>query len=105
MRKGAADGGVGPGTIGALHGIERDLIKKLLWFPSVVDQVAQSLRPHQLADYLFDLANQYSTFFNELPVLKAEPAVRASRLSLCDLVARTLAKGLGLLGIEVLEQM
>ena len=42
---------------------------------------------------------------HDLPVLKAEPALRASRLALCELVARTLQTGLGLLGIEVLERM
>jgi arginyl-tRNA synthetase len=105
LRNSLSDGGVGPGPVAGLHAIERDLIKKLLWFPTVVEQVVQSLRPHQLADYLFDLANQYSTFFDKLPVLKGEPEVRASRLTLCELVARTLQTGLGLLGIEVVERM
>ena len=61
--------------------------------------------PHLLADYLYELATAFSTFYAEHPVLKAEPAVRASRLLLADLVARVLAEGLGLLGIEVLERM
>jgi arginyl-tRNA synthetase len=94
-----------PGPIGALAPIERELIKKLLWYPTVVEQVAQSLRPHQLAEYLYEMANQFSTFYSELPVLKAEPEVRDGRLALCDLTARTLKSGLALLGIEVLEQM
>jgi arginyl-tRNA synthetase len=94
-----------PGPIGELAPIERELIKKLLWYPTVVEQVAQSLRPHQLAEYLFEAANQFSTFYSELPVLKAEPAVRDARLALCELTARTLQSGLALLGIEVLERM
>ena len=94
-----------PGHIAALETVERDLVKKVLWLPTVVETVVQSLRPHQLAEYLFDLANTFSTFYSELSVLKAEPELRASRLALCELVARALQTGLGLLGIEVLERM
>jgi arginyl-tRNA synthetase len=94
-----------PGKITTLLPVERDLIKKVLWFPTVVETVAQSLRPHQLAEYLYDLANTFSSFYNDAPVLKAEPELRASRLALCELVARTLQTGLNLLGIEVLERM
>ena len=96
---------VAPGPLGALQPIERELVKKLLWFPTVVDAVAASARPHQLAEYLFELANQFSTFYSELSVLKAEPELRAARLALCDLVSRTLQTGLDLLGIEVIERM
>jgi arginyl-tRNA synthetase len=59
-----------------------------------------------LTTYLFDLANAFSTFFEQCPVLKAEsPALREGRLVLCDLTARTLKQGLELLGIEVVEKM
>jgi arginyl-tRNA synthetase len=52
------------------------------------------------------LANEFSTFFENCPVLKAESDQRRdSRLALCDLTARTLKFGLGLLGIEVVERM
>jgi arginyl-tRNA synthetase len=55
---------------------------------------------------LFDLANAFSTFFEECPVLKAESTARRdSRLAICDLTARTLKFGLGLLGIEVVDRM
>jgi arginyl-tRNA synthetase len=95
-----------PGELGqALEPVERELVKRLLWFPAAVERVAVELRPHTLADYLYELADAFSTFYNEHPVLKAEPAVRASRLALCQLVARTLQTGLDLLGIEVLERM
>ena len=63
-------------------------------------------RPNQLTGYLFDLANRYSTFFEQCPVLRAESeALRQSRLLLCDLTARTIQKGLELLGIQVVEKM
>jgi arginyl-tRNA synthetase len=94
-----------PGPIAALSPVERDLVLKLLWFPAAVEQAADTARPHGLCDYLFELANAFSGFYSTHPVLKADAATRAARLSLCDLVARTLRIGLDLLGIEVLDRM
>jgi arginyl-tRNA synthetase len=59
-----------------------------------------------MTSYLFELANKYSTFFENCPVLKAETdELRTSRLMLCDLTARAIKQGLELLGIDVVEQM
>jgi arginyl-tRNA synthetase len=64
------------------------------------------LKPNILTDYLFELANRFSTFFEGCPVLKAEsPERRDSRLALGDLTARTLKFGLDLLGIAVVDRM
>jgi arginyl-tRNA synthetase len=88
------------------HPAERGLGVRLLRLPEVLDLAASDLKPNILTDYLFDLANAFSTFFEECPVLKAEPAGRRdSRLALCDLTARTLKFGLGLLGIDIVERM
>jgi arginyl-tRNA synthetase len=85
---------------------ERALGLKLLQLGEALDLAVVDYRPSQLTGYLFELAECYSTFYEACPVLKAEgPAVRDSRLLLCDLTARTIAKGLELLGIEVVEQM
>jgi arginyl-tRNA synthetase len=85
---------------------ERALALELLRFSEVFDLVLADYRPNQLTSYLFGLADKYSTFFENCPVLKADtPALRDSRLLLCDLTARTIAKGLELLGIEVVEKM
>lgn len=85
---------------------ERALALAILRFAETLEQVVVDYRPNLLTDYLFDLANRYSTFFEHCPVLKAETdALRASRLMLCDLTARTLRQGLWLLGIEVVEKM
>jgi len=85
---------------------ERALGLEVLRFAEAIDLVVTDYRPNQLTAYLFDLANRYSTFFEECPVLKAETdRLRQSRLLLCDLTARTIRKGLELLGIEVVEQM
>ena len=105
LRKAKAEGGGEPGAIGALEPAERALLTKLYDYGAAVEAVARETRPHLLCDYLYDVAGAFSTFYNEHPVLKAEPAVRASRLQLCALTARALRDGLGLLGIDVLDRM
>jgi len=105
LRKAETEAGAKPGPIGALAPAERALASKLLGFDEAVEQVARTTRPHLLAEYLFDLSQAFSTFFNECPVLKAEPSVRDGRLTLCAQTAETLKRGLDLLGIEVLERM
>jgi arginyl-tRNA synthetase len=85
---------------------ERVLALTLLRFDAVVESVAEALEPHRLCTYLFELAQAYTAFFEACPVLRApSEAVRRSRLAMCELTARTLALGLGLLGIRVVEQM
>jgi arginyl-tRNA synthetase len=85
---------------------ERALGLELLRFGEALDLVVADYRPNQLTGYLFELANCYSTFFENCPVLRAEtPELRQSRLVLCDLTARTIRQGLALLGIEVVEKM
>jgi arginyl-tRNA synthetase len=96
----------GQHTIAFASAIERGLGMKLLQFEEALEQAIADYRPNQLTTYLFELAEQFSTFFQECPVLKAESnELRASRLLLCDLTARTIAKGLELLGIQVVEKM
>jgi arginyl-tRNA synthetase len=85
---------------------ERELALQVVRLPEMLDLVASELRPNILADYLFGLANSFSGFFENCPVLKAPtPESRQSRLALCDLTARTLRRGLELLGIGVVERM
>jgi arginyl-tRNA synthetase len=85
---------------------ERGLGLELLRFAEALESVAADYRPNQLTSYLFELANRYSTFFEACPVLRAESdELRRSRLLLCDLTARTIQKGLELLGIQVVDKM
>ncbi|GAB3758323.1 arginine--tRNA ligase [Yimella radicis] len=85
---------------------ERDLALKVLEFGSVVNQVGESLEPHKLAAYLFELATTFTAFYEACPVLKAEDAaVRDSRLALCRLTLEVLTRGLSLLGIQAPQQM
>ncbi|MCX4666499.1 arginine--tRNA ligase [Streptomyces sp. NBC_01381] len=84
---------------------ERALALELLAFGSVVTSVAETLEFHKLATYLYSLASAFTTFYEKCPVLRSEGETRQSRLVLCDLTARTLELGLGLLGIESPDQM
>ncbi len=81
------------------------LAKKLLGFAEVVPAILDGFRPNVLANYLYELAAVYHAFYEESPVLTAPEPLRGTRLTLCDGFARTLALGLGLLGIGVPERM
>jgi len=112
---GAAGGtGVGTGAEAAARrsdvaitaGPERALALRLLSFGAVVTQLGETAEPHRLCAYLFDVASLFTTFYEECPVLKAEPAsLRASRLALCVLTLDVLTKGLDLLGVPIPERM
>ena len=84
---------------------ERALGLKLLQYAETVPLVLEEFRPNILANYLYELANTYHSFYEACPVIKADPANRASRLLLSDITARTLAHGLSLLGIGCPEKM
>ena len=74
---------------------ERALAIELLRFSEALGETVASYRPNHLTAYLFELANKFSNFYNDCPVLKAESdAVRNSRLLLSDLTARTIRIGL-----------
>ena len=85
---------------------ERDLALRLLRFDAAVWEMIDSLSPHKLCTYLFDLASDFTAFYEHCPVLKADDDTqRDSRLALCDATARILQQGLELLGIRAPEQM
>ncbi len=88
------------------HPAERALGLELLRLSEALEATAIERRPNLLTGYLFQLADCYSAFYEQCPVLKADSeASRASRLLLCDLTANTLRLGLALLGIDVVEKM
>jgi len=84
---------------------ERALALKLLQYPETVPLVLEDFRPNLLANYLYELANAFHSFYEACPVLKSTPEIRAVRLGICALTGRTLAHGLSLLGIRCPEQM
>lgn len=104
-RKAQNEGAATADSVTIVEPAERRLARRLLDYAAAVETVARTARPHHLCEYLFDLAGAVSTFYTEVPVLKAQPEARASRLKLLALVAETLKHGLSLLGIEVPERM
>ncbi|MDB1123445.1 arginine--tRNA ligase [Vibrio algarum] len=85
---------------------EKALIAKLLQFEEAVQSVAREGQPHIMCSYLFELAGQFSSFYEACPILVAEStSIKQSRLKLAALTAKTIKQGLSLLGIETLERM
>ena len=85
--------------------VERGLGLRVLQFADVVRHAASACRPNILCDYLFSLAQAYSGFYQAVPFLKADEGVRESRIRISSVVARTLRKGLDLLGIQVPDRI
>ena len=85
---------------------EMSLCKSLIGFSESIDDTISSYSPHRLAVYLHHLAQDFASFYENCPVLVSEDRITMnSRLALCNLTARTLKTGLGLLGIETPEKM
>ncbi|MFF5938555.1 arginine--tRNA ligase [Streptomyces sp. NPDC012508] len=86
---------------------ERALGLHLDQFGETVAEAAAEYAPHKLAAYLYQLASLYTTFYDQCPVIKPEPPkeVAENRLFLCDLTARTLHRGMALLGIRTPERL
>ncbi|CAL9548015.1 arginine--tRNA ligase [Streptomyces sp. enrichment culture] len=89
-----------------LHEAERALGLHLDAFGNTVFEAAAEYAPHKLAAYLYQLASLYTAFYDKCPVLKAEtPEQVENRLFLCDITARTLHRGMALLGIRTPERL
>ena len=85
---------------------EIDLGKHLIRYGEAIEAAVADYRPNYLTTYLFELAQKFSAFYTNCPVLKAPPDKRPTRLLLCDLTAKTINHGLtNLLGIQVVERM
>jgi arginyl-tRNA synthetase len=85
---------------------ELDLAKHLIRYGEAIEAAIADYRPNYLTSYLYELAQKFSAFYTDCPVLDAGPDKRPTRLLLCDLTAGTIRHGLSeLLGIEVVEQM
>lgn len=85
---------------------ERVLALQLVRFGEVVTSVGETLEPHRLCSYLYELASQFHQFYEHCSIIRApDSEIRAARLNLASLVARTLATGLHLLGIRAVDRM
>jgi arginyl-tRNA synthetase len=85
--------------------IERRLSLLLMQFPNVVIKAAENYTPNFIADYLFELAQNYNSFYNAFQILKENEPVMQSRMTLSDRTAFVIKTGLELLGIKTVERM
>ena len=93
-------------AISIRHAEEALLARRLVNFSAMVDESLSTYSPHRLCTYLHSVASAFASFYENCPVLSSEDDdTMMSRLVLCDLTARTLSTGLGMLGIESPEQM
>ncbi|TVQ69798.1 MAG: arginine--tRNA ligase [Oceanospirillales bacterium] len=84
---------------------EKDLITKLSRYPEILQNAAMNYEPHQLANYLRELAGDYHTWYNGHKMLIDESDLRNARLTLSVAVRQVIANGLELLGASAPEQM
>ena len=75
------------------------LALQILEFPGAVARAAEAYKPSVLADYLFQTAQLYSSFYQNSPILKSDDETKRARLRLCALFGEVLSRGLDLLGI------
>ena len=84
---------------------ERDLLGAIARFPAVVEEAAEELRPHVVATYTREFAEQFNAFYRECPVLDADAETRRARLALVGAARHTVGNALGLLGVAAPESM
>ena len=85
---------------------EQELIAKVAEYADVVEEAARTYSPAVIANYVYDLVKEYNQFYHEFSILKEEnEELCAFRLALSEVVARTIAAGFSLLGIEMPERM
>ena len=87
------------------HPAERALAMACLRLPAAVEAAADGYAPNEIADFAFAVAQSFSRFYTECPVLAAGDAERAARLALCDLAFAVLSRALWMLGIAVPQRM
>jgi len=81
------------------------LMKRLSQFPEIVSNATARLEPHQIANYLKDLAGEFHTYYNAHKMLVEDQQVRNARLALCSATKQVIANGLDLLGVSAPEKM
>ena len=108
LRKAKEQGIMLPDQFGslALSLKEQGLIAQIASYPEIIAEAAKSFSPAIIANYVYELVKEYNQFYHEFSILKEEDTeLRAFRLALSEVVARTIASGMELLGIEMVERM
>ncbi|UDF29995.1 UNVERIFIED_ORG: arginine--tRNA ligase [Roseateles sp. XES5] len=100
----AAEAGIVPGeTVSVSHPSERAVLVECLWYPHALSEAARQLESFEIADQAYRVADAFSRFYTDCPVLKADDP--EARLATCRLVARVLGKCLDLLGMATVQRM
>ena len=84
---------------------EMQVVKKLLQFPEIVEQSADSLAPHRIAFYLQDLASEFHVYYNRNKIITDNGELASARLYLINCIQTVLRNGLSLLGISAPRRM
>ena len=84
---------------------ERQLVAKMLQFPAVLEQSLDHYQSTYLVTFLLSLGQQWSRYYQENPILKAPEPIAKARLAIAQKLLEMLEAGLGVLGIEIPEQM
>lgn len=84
---------------------EIDLMRKLSLFPEIIFDAGNYYRPHEITLYLYELAQEFNSFYTKIPVLKVEEDTKNARLHLIKATAQIIKNGLELMGIEAVEKM
>ena len=100
-----ADRAALPRDVAALTDRERALTGVLIEFPDVLQEACTQRMPHTLANYLYHLCQEFNSFYNSEPILKAEAGQKALRLALTALSAQVLKAGAELLTLRVPDRM
>jgi arginyl-tRNA synthetase len=113
MRKAQAEGLTpSAGALERLGEDERTLVKQAAQFPRIVEAAAGAREPHRIAFFLYDLASAFHSFYNlgnddpaKRVILAHDPELSAARLFLFAAIGQVIRNGLGLLGVEAVEEM
>ena len=88
------------------HDSETNLIKKLAWFPQIINEACEGCKPHSITSYLFEVASQFNQFYRDCPVLAEKKIdLKKARVALVDATRIVLSNGLNLLGIFAPKEM
>jgi arginyl-tRNA synthetase len=84
---------------------EQDMIRTVSKFSEIVVEAAEAFAPHIIANYLYEVAQKFNSFYADTPVLNAKDDLRSFREGLVKCLSIVMKNGLALLGIEVVEKM
>lgn len=93
-------------AVTAINVNERSLIQLLNQYPDIIQLAGEEYSPAVIANYIYELAKEYNTFYHECPILiEADENVKQLRLAISQMTANVIASGMKLLGVQVPDRM